>query len=682
MKKKKKILIIVLSIVAVLALGIGITVGVLLRPKKAPAPGAGVIYQTEEVKIWSGYSGAYMDFEYIEEPAEDEKEEGKRYGYVFNVKFYNEGNWEAWLSGSWEMNESKTELTLLSEWESGANDTKLADATSGEPKTYTAENGKFTIGVMVPSDGKVNFTLDPVADKVGEDVIPTPPCTEHIDVKNNETGDDGADGKCDVCGEDMPDIDTRVLMVTLDAHDDATTADVHIKMYSDKSFDFILDLMNMGKILGGTWASTDATGQNPLADIRLTVDPASLPAGTESPIGDTIDVKITPLNEQYTAFKYTCDVVYNVPNQITMNLKFVGGYPIGTEVPHVDANGDNKCDDCGADMPVMEECEHVDENHDGVCDKNCGKTDIAVTHIDANHDGVCDAASCNAAVDYVHKDINADDKCDVCEQAMTTERKYTSDTVKIWSDTQSATLVLNTVIAPNSKPTTDKTIYGNVFYLTVGAMGEFLSGTWSIEDNTLMLTANWGDGANETKLTDATSGVAKSYTLSSGKFLVAVDLPSAANTVFTINFGGTVIDPCTEHVDTNPIDGKCDKCGEDMPTQGEKMLLVTLNATDSATTYQAEIKMYNDGSFDFVLGGAKVFGGTWASSDTTGQNPLADIILTYDSTGSPFVGETDTMTITPSQDYSSMTYSCHVDYVVPETITMSFDFTGTYVINQ
>ncbi len=671
MTKKKKILIIVLSIVAVLAIGIGITVGVLLRPKKAPAPGAGVIYQTKEVKIWSGYSGAYMDFEYIEEPADGEKEEGKRYGYVFNVKFYNEGSWQAWLSGSWEMNESKTELTLLSDWGSGENDTKLADATSGKPKTYTAESGKFTIGVIVPSDGKVNFTLDTVADKVGEGGIPTPPCTEHVDTNP-------ADGKCDKCGEDMPAVDTRELMVTLDAHDDATTADVHIKMYSDKSFDFILDLMSMGKVLGGTWASTDSTGQNPMADIRLTVDPASLPAGMESPIGDTVDVKITALNEQYTAFKYTCAVVYNVPNQITMNLKFVGGYPSGTEVPHVDADSDNKCDDCGANMPVVGECEHVDANHDGICDKNCGKTDIAVTHTDANHDGVCDAEKCNTAMDYAHKDINADDKCDVCEQTMTTERKYTSDTVKIWSDTQSATLVLNAVTAPDSKPATDKTVYGNVFYLTVGTMGEFLSGTWSIEDNTLMLTANWGDGTNETKLTDATSGVAKSYALSSGKYSVAVDLPSAANTVFTINVGESVTDPCTEHVDTNPVDGKCDKCGEDMSAQSEKTLLVTLNATDTKTTMAAEIKMYADNTFDFVLPsmGGRVFGGTWASSDST--NPVADIILTYDATGgSPVVGATDTMTITPSQDYSSMTYTCHVDYVVPQTITMSFDFTGT-----
>lgn len=66
--KEEKILIIVLSIVAAVAIAVGITVGILLRPKTAPKPDAGVIYQTKDVKIWGGYSGAYMDFEYVDEP--------------------------------------------------------------------------------------------------------------------------------------------------------------------------------------------------------------------------------------------------------------------------------------------------------------------------------------------------------------------------------------------------------------------------------------------------------------------------------------------------------------------------------------------------------------------------------------------------------------------------------------
>lgn len=178
---------------------------------------------------------------------------------------------------------------------------------------------------------------------------------------------------------------------------------------------------------------------------------------------------------------------------------------------------------------------------------------------------------------------------------------------------------------------------------------------------------------------------------------------------------GTVPDVCTNHVDNNcdgvcdnegcdetvainhvdvknnetqaeGSDGKCDKCGENMPIEQEKHVLVTMNATDTATTMAAEIKMYADGTFDFVLPSmvGKAFGGTWASTDSTGANPLADITLTVDNTGSPVVGETITVTITPNVDYSVMTYSCHIDYVVtqPYAITMNFDFTGTYTVNS
>ena len=37
-----------------------------------------------------------------------------------------------------------------------------------------------------------------------------PECTEHVDAKNNETDAEGADGKCDVCGEDMPTVEPEI----------------------------------------------------------------------------------------------------------------------------------------------------------------------------------------------------------------------------------------------------------------------------------------------------------------------------------------------------------------------------------------------------------------------------------------------------------------------------------------
>ena len=171
MNNKKKTLIIVLSVVGVIVLAAVIAIAVIFtrEPAAPPAAKEGVIYQTRSESLWANTSSAYMTFEYIEEP--DEPVEGEVYGYVFRawVKNNDSGTWEDWLTGTWEMNDAKTSLTLTATW-SGDNATALADATSGTPKTYTAKDGKFTIGVNYPggATGKVVFTLDPAADLVGE----------------------------------------------------------------------------------------------------------------------------------------------------------------------------------------------------------------------------------------------------------------------------------------------------------------------------------------------------------------------------------------------------------------------------------------------------------------------------------------------------------------------------------
>ena len=199
MDSKKKKLIIILSVVGVIVLAAVIAIAVIFtrEPEAPPAAGDSVVYQTKSESFWGTFGSGYMTFEYIEEPAEPT--EGALYGQVFKVWALNGGKWEDWLSGTWEMNADKTELTLTATWdESDGNATKLRDAESGVAKTYTAEDGKFYIGVNYPDEttGKVTFTLDPVADKVGDGEAIAPPCTEHVDADN--------DGKCDNCGETMP----------------------------------------------------------------------------------------------------------------------------------------------------------------------------------------------------------------------------------------------------------------------------------------------------------------------------------------------------------------------------------------------------------------------------------------------------------------------------------------------
>ena len=90
---------------------------------------------------------------------------------------------------------------------------------------------------------------------------------------------------------------------------------------------------------------------------------------------------------------------------------------------HVDADGDGKCDNCGADMPKEPCTEHVDVNNDGKCDV-CGadmSTDPEPTpdpdeheHVDTNDDGKCDV--CGLCLN--HRDTNGDGKCDNCDQCM------------------------------------------------------------------------------------------------------------------------------------------------------------------------------------------------------------------------------------------------------------------------
>ena len=194
----------------------------------APEAQEGTIYQTGVETFWVGVGKAYMTFEYAEEP--ETPEEGAIYGYVFNVNVDAGDGYSSWLTGSWELSEDESTLTLTATWQEGDNSTYLADATSGQAKTYTAADGEFTIGVNLPSAGTVNFTLNPETDKVGEEQTPEEPeepeCTEHVDA-------DG-DGKCDNCGEDMP-AETPEVAMTLTAST-AAGQSAKIELMSDNTW--------------------------------------------------------------------------------------------------------------------------------------------------------------------------------------------------------------------------------------------------------------------------------------------------------------------------------------------------------------------------------------------------------------------------------------------------------------
>lgn len=123
----------------------------------APEKKEGVLYQSDVESFWVGIGKAYMTLEHITEP--ETPEEGKLYGNVFNVIVSADSGktYSPWLSGTWKIENDV--LTLTATWQEGDKSTMLANATSGQDKTYTKQDGKFTIGVKLPSAGTIDFEI-------------------------------------------------------------------------------------------------------------------------------------------------------------------------------------------------------------------------------------------------------------------------------------------------------------------------------------------------------------------------------------------------------------------------------------------------------------------------------------------------------------------------------------------
>ena len=261
----------------------------------APEAKEGTIYQTGVETFWVGVGKAYMTFEYAEEP--ETPEEGAIYGYVFNVNVDAGDGYSSWLTGSWELSEDESTLTLTATWQEGDNSTYLADATSGQAKTYTAADGEFTIGVNLPSAGTINFTLNLEEDKVGEGETPEPeePCTEHVDA-------DG-DGKCDDCGEDMPEeVQPGDVAMTLTATTAAGQSG-KLELYADNTWSLSISYYSGGEYTptaSGTYALDEAynmvlTVTEDKADV-LAEDSYTLACDyTTQTYSGTIEVKNVPV---------------------------------------------------------------------------------------------------------------------------------------------------------------------------------------------------------------------------------------------------------------------------------------------------------------------------------------------------------------------------------------------------
>ena len=282
-------------VAAVAALTIGCLAG--CSGCNNPAPANGAIYQTETESFWVGVGHAYLSFEYQAEPADKTEDDTKIYGYVFKVMVSSGGDYENWLSGTWDLKEENNtygDLTLTATWKDGENSTSLADAESGVAKTYSLNNGKYTIGVNLPSAGKIDFKLDPTKKLNGTTTPPEPTeCTQHVD--NN------GDGKCDNCGEDMPSQEATV-MATLSAE----TATIKSKLELKNDNTWTLSMCYYGDAYqpsaDGRWSMNTQT-----YGITIVVENDAANMLAE----DSYDLAIN-----YETQKYSATIAITMPNSV------------------------------------------------------------------------------------------------------------------------------------------------------------------------------------------------------------------------------------------------------------------------------------------------------------------------------------------------------------------------------
>lgn len=115
---------------------------------------------------------------------------------------------------------------------------------------------------------------------------------------------------------------------------------------------------------------------------------------------------------------------------------------------------------------------------------------------------------------------------------------YQSDVEIFWFGVGKAYIALDYVPQPAEPVEGEK--YGNLFNLYVDSGNGYeswLGGTWSISEdgNELTVTATWDTASeNATTLTDAESGVAKTYTAKDGIFEIKAGLPSAGSITFEV----------------------------------------------------------------------------------------------------------------------------------------------------
>ena len=275
-------------LMACVALTFGAGTMAACKPEE-PQVTEGAIYVTEAKSFWAGVGSGYLSFEYKEEPAEPV--EGERYGYVFHVMVDSGDGYSSYMSGNWELEGEEGSygtLSLTGYWdESIENPTMLDGAESGVAKEYEPTDGKYMIGVSIPSAGVLDFTLDPVANKVGEGETPEP---EKPGPEEPDEPEKPSEGE---------------VQLTLQSEPDGSGRSAQLLMYADGTFEIGLSYyvgMEYMPSVFGTWAQrADWSG----IDLTITEDEADMVA--EETLVVVIDAS------DVSNIGYTLELTVNVP---------------------------------------------------------------------------------------------------------------------------------------------------------------------------------------------------------------------------------------------------------------------------------------------------------------------------------------------------------------------------------
>ena len=289
---------------------------------KKPEVVDGAIYVTETKSFWSGFGTGYISFEYLVEPAEKATDDTNHYGYVFKVMVLSDSDvgYTQYMDGVWELEQegdSFGTLTLTGYWdETIENPTSLADAKNGEAKTYEPTDGKYTIGINIPSAGTVDFVFDPAANKIGEGgtAAPQPEVTQQPELtpQPEATQQPGLTQQPDQEQQSAP--SSIQLTITADATSGNINTNGKIDLYADSTWKLLISYdggANYTETASGTWALNGNTS------LVFTVVTDTADVLANETYDCAFDTESNPGN-----IVYNCAMLCNVPQVGELNYNF------------------------------------------------------------------------------------------------------------------------------------------------------------------------------------------------------------------------------------------------------------------------------------------------------------------------------------------------------------------------